>query len=147
MCGGVEISGRYTRTGEQLKIYFPNPRAALPVLCSDGSETVWVPWGRRREQPGKGPQGGWARLSSIEEGKWQKYGPTRVRIPAARFMEKDEAKNSHWFDLQDDQVIEGLVIGEEEQQRVYVITTDAPRDRAWVHDRWPLLCSRSRLQP
>lgn len=36
MCGGVEISGQYTRTGEQLKIYFPNPRAALPVQGNEG---------------------------------------------------------------------------------------------------------------
>ena len=114
MCGGVEISGRYTRTGEQLRIYFPNPKAALPVLGSDG-EVVWVPWGRRREQAGKGPAGGWARLSSIDEGKWGKYGPTRVRIPASRFMEKDEEKVSHWFDLQDGQAIEGLVVGDGEQ--------------------------------
>lgn len=139
MCGGVEISGRYTRTGEQLKIYFPNPRAALPVLAGESQEVLWVPWGRRREQPGKGPQGGWARLSSVEEGRWEKYGPARVRIPATRFMEKDEAKVSHWFDLEDGQSIEALVIGEDEQQRVYVITTEAPEEQAWVHDRWPLI--------
>ena len=144
MCGGVEISGRYTRTGEQLKIYFPNPRAALPVLGA-GDEAVWVPWGRRREQPGKGPAGGWARLSSIEEGKWEKYGPTRVHILATRFMEKDESKVSHWFDLEDGQVIEGLVIGTGEEQKVYVITTEAPGEHQWVHDRWPLL-SASRTQ-
>lgn len=138
MCGGVEISGKYTHTGEQLKIYFPNPKAALPVLGANG-EAMWVPWGRRREQPGKGPAGGWARLSSIEEGKWEKYGPMRVRIPAARFMEKDGNKVSHWFDLKDDQVIEGLVIGEGEEQRVYVITTSPPAEHEWVHDRWPLI--------
>lgn len=111
MCGGVEISGRYTRTGKQLNIYFPNPRAALPVLCSDGSEVAWVPWGRMREQVGKGPAGGWARLSSIEEGRWQ----------------KDEEKVSHWFELADSEMIEGLVVGPGEQQRVYVITTEPPR--------------------
>lgn len=145
MCGGVEISGQYTRTGEQLKIYFPNPKAALPVLGSDGDDVVWVPWGRRREQAGRGPAGGWARLNSIEEGRWDKYGPTRVRIPASRFMEKDETKISHWFDLKDSQVIEGIVIGKDDQQRLYVITTDAPAEQAWVHDRWPLL-SASRTQ-
>jgi len=57
-----------------------------------------------------------------------------------RFLEKDEAKVSHWFDLEPSQVIEGLVIGDGEQQRVYVITTDAPEGLNWVHDRWPLLC-------
>lgn len=138
MCGGVEISGRYTRTGEQLKIYFPNPRAALPILGGD-DQVIWVPWGRRREQAGKGPAGGWARVSSIEEGKWEKYGPTRVCIPATRFMEKDEEKVSHWFDLKAGQAIEGLLIGEGEQQRVYVITTEPPVGLGWVHDRWPLI--------
>ncbi|MCZ7719891.1 hypothetical protein [Pseudomonas aeruginosa] len=54
-------------------------------------------------------------------------------------MEKDEAKTSHWFDLAEGQVIEGLVIGECEQQRVYVITTEAPEGLSWVHDRWPLI--------
>jgi hypothetical protein len=144
MCGGVEVSGRYTKTGEQLKIYFPNPRAALPVQGAK-DEVVWVPWGRRREQAGKGPAGGWARLSSIQEGKWEKYGPTRVRIPAQKFMEKDEAKVSHWFDLEPGQAIEGLLIGEGEQQRVYVITTETPEEQVLVHDRWPLL-SASRTQ-
>lgn len=139
MCGGVEISGTYTRTGEQLRIYFPNPRAALPVLAGDTQEALWVPWGRRREQAGKGPAGGWARLLSVEEGRWDKYGPTRVRIPAARFMEKDEEKVSRWFDLEGDQVIEGLVIGAGEEQRVYVITTSPPTEHEWVHDRWPLI--------
>lgn len=127
------------RTGEQLKIYSPNPKAALPVLSGDGSDVVWMPWGRRREQTGKGPAGGWARLSSIEDGKWNKDGPTRVRIPAERFMEKDEAKVSHWLDLEASQAIEGLVIGEREQQRVYVITTEAPSEHAWMRDRWPLI--------
>lgn len=54
-------------------------------------------------------------------------------------MEKDDEKVSHWFDLKDDQVIEGLVIGEGEEQRVYVITTSPPAEHEWVHDRWPLI--------
>ncbi|MGE8499392.1 MAG: hypothetical protein ACN6O6_17965 [Pseudomonas sp.] len=54
-------------------------------------------------------------------------------------MEKDEAKVSHWFDLAEGEMIEGLVIGDGEQQRLYVITTDAPAELAWVHDRWPLI--------
>ncbi|WP_181321402.1 hypothetical protein [Pseudomonas putida] len=136
MCGGVEISGQFTRTGEQLRIYFPNPKAALPVLGNDSSDVVWVPWGRRREQQGKGPAGGWARLSSIEEGTWEKYGPTRVSIPAKRYMEKDEGKTSHWFDLEPGQAVEGLVIGDGEQQKVYVITTEPPPGMEWAHNRF-----------
>ena len=54
MCGGVEVTGRYTQTGQQLRIYFPNPRAALPVRQADGA-VAWVAWGRRKEQPGHLP--------------------------------------------------------------------------------------------
>lgn len=57
-------------------------------------------------------------------------------------MEKDREKVSHWFELGSDQVIEGLVIGTGEEQKVYVITTEAPKEQAWVHDRWPLLCQQ-----
>lgn len=35
--------------------------------------------------------------------------------------------------------LECLVIGEGEQRRVYVITTEPPTKYAWIHDRWPLL--------
>lgn len=62
-----------------------------------------------------------------------------MRIPAQKFMEKDEEKVSHWFDLAEGEVIEGLVVGDGEQQRVYVITTEAPEGLSWVHDRWPLI--------
>lgn len=32
MCGGLEVAGRYRASGKPVKIYFPNPKAALPVL-------------------------------------------------------------------------------------------------------------------
>ncbi|MBM7059358.1 hypothetical protein JQX08_01430 [Pseudomonas sp. UL073] len=54
-------------------------------------------------------------------------------------MEKDEEKVSHWFDLEAGQIIEGLAIGEGEERKVYVITTEAPAEQAWVHERWPLI--------
>ena len=54
-------------------------------------------------------------------------------------MEKDDEKVSHWFDLAKGEVIEGLVIGEGEQQKVYVITTKPPEGLECVHDRWPLI--------
>lgn len=41
MCGGVEVAGRYSATGKPIRIYFPNPKAALPVQQADGS-FEWV---------------------------------------------------------------------------------------------------------
>ena len=136
MCGGVEIAGQYTNTGQPVRVYFPNPKAALPVLLADGS-VEWVAWGRRREQPGKLPATGWARVDSITAGKWARYQPREVWVPAERFMEKDPARQSHWFDLLPGQAIEGLLLEAEEERRIYVITSDPPEGLEWLHDRWP----------
>ena len=138
MCGGVEVAGRYTQTGQQLRIYFPNPRAALPVRQADGA-VAWVPWGRRKEQPGHLPATGWARTDSITAGKWARYRPQPVQVLAERFMEKNAAGASHWFDLEPGQAIEALLIEHGEERRVYVVTTTPPQGGPTVHDRWPSL--------
>lgn len=142
MCGGVEA-----READKIwRIYFPNPKAALPVLLEDSGQRDWITWGRRREQPGYGPEGGWARLNSVEAGSWAKYHPRRGFGMVQRFMEKEgqpgeKNRASHWFDVPDGQALECLVIGEGEQRRVYVVTTTPPTELAWIHDRWPLLTS------
>lgn len=61
-----------------------------------------------------------------------------------RFMEKEgqpgeKSRASHWFDVPEGSALECLVIGEEEQQRVYVVTTEPTAEYVWIHDRWPLL--------
>ncbi|HFH4183479.1 TPA: hypothetical protein ACTL66_006060, partial [Pseudomonas aeruginosa] len=108
------MAGRYTQTGQQLRIYFPNPCAALPVRQADGA-VAWVAWGRRKEQPGHLPATGWARTDSITAGKWARYHPQPVHVLVERFMEKDASGASHWFDLEPGQAIEALLIehGEE----------------------------------
>ena len=63
MCGGAS----YTHNGEHMRVYFPNPKAKLPVITKE-SDTKLVLWGRRKGQSGKLPLGGWARLDSIHSG-------------------------------------------------------------------------------
>lgn len=141
MCGGVEVNERYTQSGKPVKVYFPNPYAQLPLLL-EGGQVEWVPWGRRGDkQPGKLPATGWARTESITAGKWARYHPREVRILADRFMEKDEAKVSHWFDLEPDQCIQGLLLEDGEERRVYVVTGQPPDGFEMYHNRWPLLSS------
>ena len=103
MCGGVQ----YNHEGEVKKIYFPNPYAQLPVMKKDG-ELALVAWGRRKQQHGGLPQGGWARQESIDKGIWQKWSPTPVKIIVDRFMEKDKERVSHWFELKEGEWIQGL---------------------------------------
>jgi len=75
MCGGVE----YSWHGTMMRIYFPNPKARLPVRKKDGCIEL-LTWGRRKAQIGELPAGGWARHESIEKGIWNQWQPRPVKI-------------------------------------------------------------------
>ncbi|HXF67896.1 MAG TPA: hypothetical protein VNK67_14515 [Burkholderiales bacterium] len=137
MCAGIEL----LREGRIVRVYFPAPRAALPVLTREGSELL-LPWGARgREYDALGlvkwPAGGWARLESVRAGRWDAFDPRPVKIPARGFMEKDAAGASHWFALGPGQYIQGLLARAGEERRVYVVTVGPPQGLAHIHDRWP----------
>lgn len=134
MCGGVKYKDK---GGKEWKVYFPNPKAALPVIKKDG-EIEWVTWGRREEESDiRFAMGGWARLTSIKDGKWERYNPIPVKIPVQSFMEKDEARQSHWIDLTPSQALQGLISVIDNQKRAYVVTTETPPEYSFIHDRWP----------
>lgn len=137
MCGGIE----YKDGSRILRIYFPNPKAALPVRRKSGDVT-WLPWGRRETETVPMPQGGWAQLESIQAGKWEKYQPRPVLIPALRFMEKDDHRVSHWFEVPALEMIQGLVASVSDDSRVYVVTVQTPLEFPHIHDRWPRLVTR-----
>ena len=134
MCGGVKYTDKQNKTWT---VYFPSPKAALPVLKKDG-EIEWITWGKRKEENVPAfPSGGWARLDSIKEGKWQCYQPRPVLLPIQSFMEKDAEKVSHWFDMKAGEVVQGLLTVHDGAARVYVVTTDTPPEFGYIHDRWP----------
>lgn len=132
MCGGVE----YNHQGRDFKIYFPNPYAKLPVQKKTGDVEL-VSWGRREGQAGNLPKGGWARKESIDKGVWRNWQPKPVKIRVHRFMEKDNQKSSHWFDLDEHHFIQGLLARCNQEQRVYVVTEIPPEGLRQIHDRWP----------
>ena len=135
MCGGVY----YSHNGQDVRVYFPNPKATLPVITKN-KEIELLPWGRRKEQAGHLPLGGWARLDSIYAGRWDKWFPVPVKLPIKQFMEKDIQGNSHWFDITAGQFIQGLIARDQHEQRVYVVTITPEFDDA-VHERWPRILS------
>ncbi len=136
MCGGVS----YTMQGQDVRVYFPNPRAMLPVKKKDQSIAL-LPWGRRQEQGGILPMGGWARLDTVYAGRWDKWFPVPVMIAVNSFMEKDMEGVSHWYDLTKGQWIQGLVARHAYEQRVYVVTVEPQLEDA-VHDRWPRIMNK-----
>jgi hypothetical protein len=135
MCGGVYFSFE----GEELRIYFPNPKAVLPVLRKDG-RVVLMPWGRRKEQAGRLPLGGWARLDSIHAGRWDRWFPVPVKLPIKSFMEKDIEGSTRWYDLTKGKYVQGLIAREDNEQRVYVVTVEPEMSNA-EHERWPRILS------
>jgi len=132
MCGGVY----FEHSGSVLRHYFPNPKAVLPVQKKDGS-IILLPWGRRQQQMGSLPMGGWARLESIYTGKWDKYFPRAVKLPVLSFMEKDFAGQSHWYDLNKGQYIQGLLAKYNHEQCIYIVTIEPELEDAQIHNRWP----------
>lgn len=131
MCGGV----LFTYQGRELRVFFPNPKAVLPVRTKSGGVEI-LTWGRRKEDQGLLPPGGWARLDSIRAGRWDKWFPVPVKLPVTRFMEKDTHGKSHWFDITGGHWIQGLVARDADERRVYVVTIKPELPDA-VHDRWP----------
>ena len=134
MCGGAY----FQHQNEFMRMYFPNPKAVLPVLRQDG-EVDLVQWGRRKEQDGELPATGWARLDSIHAGKWDRFFPQPVLLPVLAFMEKDTNKVSHWYVLQKGQYIQGMIARSKDssEKRLYVVTVVPTPDDAVVHNRWP----------
>ncbi len=131
MCGGV----LYSHNGQEARVFFPNPKAVLPVRTRTGATTL-LPWGRRQQQAGKLPLGGWARQESIYAGRWDRWFPVPVKLPIASFMETDIESHKHWYDLTQGQWIQGLVARDKHEQRLYVVTIEPELEDA-IHERWP----------
>lgn len=131
MCGGVE----YTHNNQTTRVHFPNPKALLPVRTRHGNIKL-ITWGRRKQQIGELPVGGWARLDSIEKGIWDRWFPKPVKIIVNQFMEKDIENNSHWFELTPGQCIQGLLARNHNEMRIYIVTI-APEMPDAIHQRWP----------
>lgn len=151
MCGGFEFLRHPERLAEEellpalrgtgaglavIRVTFPNPRAALRV---DPEQDLWLPWGRRRGDPGDWPEGGWARRESLDKAYWQRWRPVPVCIRAHRWMEKDYTRTSRWFDLEGRAVL-CLRLDAAPGTPLYVVTEPAVGAYlAEVHGRAPVI--------
>jgi len=135
VCDGVY----YTLNDREVRVYFPNPGAQLPVRTRAGGARL-LPWGRRHDQAGHLPLGGRARLDTVYAGRWDRWFPVPVKLPVRSFMEKDFEGHSHWYDLTRGQWIQGLVARDGHECRVYVVTVE-PELPDTIHDRWPRIRS------
>jgi len=139
MCGGV----KFKHDNKELTVYFPSPKAVLPVRWKSKHHTL-IKWGRWHEEEGVLPPGGWARHDSVLKGIWDKYFPKPVLITVDQFMEKDKAGKSHWYPVVAGSYIQGLIASDKDEQRVYVVTiTPTLEGQTNIHDRWPRIVGHS----
>lgn len=111
--------------------YFWDKIPVLPVMTEN--ETHLVEWGNRDADIPL-PKTGWAKVESVENGKWRYYNPQFITIPAIRGFEKGV-----WFDITG-KGIRGLLIEKGDVQRAYMLTQKA--DSAYLklthHARQPI---------
>ncbi|MET0065776.1 MAG: hypothetical protein ABW076_05475 [Candidatus Thiodiazotropha sp.] len=135
MCQGVY----YLIGNQEIRSEFSNPRSCLPVRTRGGAIAL-LPWGRRRQQAGRLPLGGWARLDAIYGGHWDRWRPRPVKLDIRQFMERDIEERHCWFDVTPGKWVQGLVARWQQERRVYVVTITPEMDEA-LYERWPRILS------
>jgi len=131
MCEGV----MYLYQKRLITLYFQHPQAKLPIKRTFG-ENALITWGRRQNDKGQLPFGGWARLEAINRGMWDPYFPKPVKIPLIKFMQKDMMGSGQWFDITKGYWVQGLVAQQDKERRVYIVTINPELPEA-IYDSWP----------
>lgn len=159
MCGGVIFSykkeyaemlsqfyspeeiAEFGRTGQVRSLYWQRGEPVLPVQTGgedDGSpEMALVRWGNR-DKSAPFPNTGWARIDSLEAGKWAHLRPKPVLIPVSYGVEKGK-----WFPIESG--VMGVLVEKGGDERVYMLTDNATPEFLGVtrHDRMPVLQDQS----
>lgn len=156
MCGAIAVARRtvpdavYSAAGleprlvtrsagsePELQFSYRDKIPQLPVLWN--GQLQIVSWGNRDDKASRLPRTGWARIESIESGKWAWLQPEPVDIPAVFGLEKGV-----WY-----QITEGMrgviVRNEQRQPRVYMLTQPASHyyEVMTRHERMPVLIDQT----
>jgi len=148
MCGGIGFKISQIPKSELMRFYgaekaeilakkgiieskFWDSQPVLPVIES-GSVKLYD-WGNRDKNINL-PQTGWAKLESVEAGKWRHLHPERVQILVTKGYEKGV-----WFDIEGN--LSGLKVAKDGIKRVYMETkpADAEYQKMTGHDREPII--------
>lgn len=117
--------------------YFSQSKATLPVKLKNG-EIKLVSWGRRLRENSIMPLGGWAPLAAIQQHKWNSFFPRAVKLPIKKFMKIDYEGTVQWHEVTKRQFIQGVLLQEEQETRVYIVTI-IPERLDIYYNRWPRL--------
>jgi hypothetical protein len=156
MCGGVRFPYTPEQTAALESYYradqiasfatrgvvesvFWQPQPILPV--GEANSARIVRWGNRDKQLAL-PASGWIRNESLVAGKWDRWRPYPVVIPAFAGVEK-----GIWFTI--DHGVQGYAVYSHDVEHVYMLTfaADAGFRDLTGHDRMPALIDQTRIAP
>jgi hypothetical protein len=132
----------FERTGQVKSLFWQKGDPVLPVVAPDGADSEKtqvevMKWGNR-DKDAPFPQTGWARLDSVNGGRWGHLDPQPTLIPVSYGVEK-----GRWFEIEEG--IQGVVVSRGGERRVYMLTDDASPEylEATNHARMPVLEGQS----
>ena len=108
------------------------------ILVKTSTGFMLAKWGRRIDEKSKLPLGGWVSQELKAKGIYDKFFPKEVKISAVKFMELDIQGRCVWSDVTAGCWIDGLLLTEQNEHRVY-IETFAPARSEIPFSRWPLI--------
>ena len=139
---------KFESDGRVRSLYWQKPSPVLPVVPESGdkgaadlAEMAATPrlmlWGSR-DKDAPFPNTGWARLESIEQGKWRHLRPRPALIPVLFGVEKGK-----WFTIKHG--IAGLIVERDGEEHVFMLTREATPEfaEATRHERMPVLIEQS----
>lgn len=116
--------------------YFHDEKALLPVKQKNGDNVIMLPWGRRKKEKSALPLGGWVTIETLKDNQFARYFPKPVKIMVEKFLELDIENQPHWFYITKGQWIQGVLLQEKNELRVYVLTFK-PSMPDNPFSRWP----------
>jgi hypothetical protein len=134
------IAVSYTNNDQSCITHFSDKQATLQIQSIKNNVFTHALWGRRKNDLSLLPFGGWITLASANSNHWQKYSPTMVNVCANKFLIKDVDNNQQWFDVAEKQFIQGLLLQNNHETRLYIITLTQHLAKA-TYLLWPVMAS------
>ena len=135
---------KFESEGRVRSLYWQKPPPILPVVpeaddkgAAANADPRLMLWGSR-DKDAPFPNTGWARLESIEQGKWRYLKPRPAIIPVSYGVEK-----GRWFTIQHG--IAGLIVERDGEERVFMLTRQATPEyiEATRHERMPVVIEQT----
>lgn len=111
----------YDYLGQLRKSFYTNTNAKLLVLATF-ERIKLITWGKRELEQNSFPIGGTLYREDIINGKYDFFFPKPVRLSVAKFHIKDNEGKKHWYEVINGLFMQGVLLNNNSELRVYVVT-------------------------